>query len=214
MAMLHRDVLTLSYKFRYEIMRALDGVLGYLGLTHFSLDLVRPDGEMLFFSGTPSHGYDVCVRGFGGYDSTIAPESYQNHSFYWWDQVQHTRFGREINFIKKVRHHFECGFMLVRYWDGFYLIYSFASDHSGPDYQNSILEARDQLLQAGDHVYTLLRDIYSEYAGAFVPPLIHTFYPFIDGKPCLRISPFKKRNGLFLPEGPARPHLKLIVDND
>ena len=58
--MLHPDIHTISYKHRYQIKKIFGEILGTDGVSHFSLDLVRPDGEMIFFSSTPAHGFEIC----------------------------------------------------------------------------------------------------------------------------------------------------------
>ena len=207
--MLHGDILTISYKHRYEIQRIFKEIIGLYGISHFSLDLVRPDGEMIFFSSTPSHGYEVCSRGYGPYDGAISPNYYCNFEFYWWRNAVHKAYDEEINYIREIIHGFKHGFMLVRKWDNFYLIYSFATRSNHPAFSSIIVNNLNELLAKGDNIYTAMRDTYGEYAGTYVPPTIDKFYPFQGGKPVARYS-----SAIVLPSKNPAPHLKLVVDNN
>jgi len=218
---LHPDILTISYRHRAVIRRAFSDAIGFQNIIHFSLDLVRPDGQMIFFSSTPSHGYEVCSKGYGAFDSTISPEYYQNREFYWWSDVRHKRFSREIEYIKRVRHGFRSGFMMVRHWDDFHFVYSFAFNKAAPDFIEQAEDNRDQYFALGDHVYNLMRPVYFNYTDDYVPPKVNHFYPYQGGKPHhhLSQSPVSERT-LLLPRGvhvPRSEHeaqsLKLIVDN-
>jgi len=186
--MLHPEVLTISYKHRYEISKRFKEVLGLFQIKHFSLDLVRPDGQMIFLSGTPSHGYEVCSKGFGAYDPTISPENYKTKEFYWWHELQGVRYVNEIEYIRQIRHGFKYGFMMVRHWDDFYLIYSFAAGKVSKDFVSRIENSINELFEAGDYVYNSMRDIYAGYTGGYVPPLIDKFYPYVGGPPIPRYS--------------------------
>ena len=192
--MLHPDVLTISYRYSYEISKKFKEILGLLQIKHFSLDLVRPDGQMIFLSGTPSHGYEVCSQGYGAYDPTIAPENYKTREFYWWHEVKGTRYVNEIEYIRQIRHGFKYGFMLVRKWDDFYLVYSFAAGRVSKNFIQRVENSLNELLEAGDYVYNSMRDIYADYTGNYVPPLIDTFYPYVGGAPIPRYSNVSKRS--------------------
>lgn len=198
--MLHPEVLTISYKHRYEINRRFKEILGFLSIDHFSLDLVRPDGMMIFLSGTPSHGYEVCSKGYGAHDPTISADYYQNNEFYWWHDVKYGIYEKEIQYIREVKHGFRYGFMLVRQWDDFYLIYSFATVQRSRRFIEYVENAIDVLFEMGDHVYNSMRELYSEYTDDFVPPLIDKFYPYEGGKPKPRYSNYHQlKSGIYLP---------------
>ncbi|MFN3234784.1 MAG: hypothetical protein ACE365_05180 [Gammaproteobacteria bacterium] len=217
--MLHQEAGNISFRHQFEIRNALKDALGYLGIIHISMDLVRPDGEMIILSGTPSHAYEICSRGYDRYDSTISPEYYQNHSFYWWYNVEHKGCGREINYIRRVKLGFFYGFMLVRRWDDFYLVYSFAAGRKEANFIEKAYDSLNDLLRIGDEIYMNLRGLYAQYTDEFVPPLIDQFYPFVPGKPIPRYSNYyQSREGLMMPrahEGGKVFHgLQLVVDND
>lgn len=214
--MLHPKVLTISYERSYEIKQRFKEVLGLFQIKHFSLDLVRPDGQMLFFSGTPSHGYEVCSKGFGAYDPTIAPENYKNKEFYWWHELEGVRYVNEIEYIRQIRHGFKYGFMLVRRWDDFYLVYSFAAGKVSKNFIERIENSINELFEAGDYVYNSMRDIYAEYTGVYVPPLIDKFYPYVGGPPVARYSNVTSTpSGIFVSKKNSTPYspLRLMVDN-
>ncbi len=216
---LHQRVLTISYEHRYQIRRLFKEVLGLYDIDHFSLDLVSPAGEMIFFSGTPSHGYEICSKGLGEFDGAISPEYYQQYEFYWWKDVVHKRFGEQINYIRDVKHQFRHGFMLVRHWNDFYLIYSFATKSNKANFQSTIINNVNHLLSVGDYLYNSMRDVYAEYSGAFTPPKITQFYPFQGGKPVARYDDEHAVITSQVVQHPLRPvvrapQLKLIVNHN
>lgn len=215
--MLHPEVLTISYKHRYELNKRFRDIIGFLDIGHFSLDLARPDGQMIFLSGTPSHGYEVCSKGFGAYDPTISSSQYKNHEFYWWHDVAYGRFEKEIQYIREVRHGFRYGFMLVRQWDDFYLIYSFATSSRSNKFIARVEASVNTLFEMGDSVYNSIRELYSDYTESYTPPLIDHFYPYVGGRPVARYSHYRQeRSGVFLPPLGSKnthPRLELIVNN-
>lgn len=216
--MLHPDILTISYRHRYEIKKSFKDILSYFNIDHFSLDLISPNGEMLFFSGTPSHGYELCARGYSAYDATVAPENYKNREFYWWDEVSQQKYSSEINYYRKVRYGFNRGFMMVRHWDGFYFIYSFAARDKSDQFMDRVTSEINELFEAGDQVYNAMRNVYYEYTGDLEPPVIDKFYPFKGGEPLQHHSHYKENEcGILIPEDnfiiKKASHLKLVVDN-
>ena len=76
--MFHNDVVNISFAHHHQIKTVFSDILGIDGIEHFSLDLVNPAGEMLFFSGTPQHAFEICKRGLGKYDGIISPNYYKN----------------------------------------------------------------------------------------------------------------------------------------
>ena len=218
--MLHQDVLQISYKHRYEIKKVFKEILGLYNIDHFALDLVRPDGEMIFLSATPSHGYEICKRGWGKFDGIIAPEYYENYEFYWWKDARHKDYAKEINYIRHVKHQFTHGFMLVRKLDDFYFVYSFATKNSDPYFPSLIVNKLNELFGVGDYIYNEMRETYAEYTGIWTPPLIEEFYPFQGGKPAPRYSKYYKKTeaGVLLPSDDVQSRepkagLRLIIDN-
>lgn len=181
--MLHQDVLEISYRHYYEIRRVFKEIYGLDGIEHFSLDLVRPDNEMVFLSSTPSHAYEICKRGYGQYDGIISPEYYQNFEFYWWKNAAHKAYSNKIEAIREGVLGLKHGFMLVRNWNGFYLIYSFATKKSDMHFQTTVINKINTFLKVGDWAYEELRGLYSNYTGQYEPPKIERFYSFEGGRP-------------------------------
>lgn len=185
---LHKDILNISFRHKYQISKIFKNILGLCNIDHFSLDLVNPEGEMIFFSGTPSHGYEICKRGYGQYDGIISPENYENYEFYWWENTYHKKFANKIIEIREGMLGLRNGFMLVRKWNNFYLIYSFATKSRDLQFQSMIVNNINKLLEMGDFCYMEMREAYSDYSGNYDPPIIKQFYPFEGGKPPSRYT--------------------------
>lgn len=179
----HKEVLNISFRHKYQIKKVFKNILGLYNIDHFSLDLVMPSGEMVFFSGTPSHCYEICRRGYGQYDGIISPDNYENYEFYWWENTYHEKFSDKITQIREGVLGLKNGFMMVRKWNDFYFIYSFATKHRDLKFQSMIVNNINKLLEIGDFCYTEIRQIYAEYTGDLEPPGIEKFYPFEGGRP-------------------------------
>lgn len=192
--MLHKEVLNISFLHRHKIKTVFSEILGIEGIEHFSLDLVNPSGEMLFLSGTPQHAFEICNKGLSQYDGIISPEYYQNNEFYWWNDAAHKAYAKRIRQIREYYLGLINGFMLVRKWNDFYLIYSFAAKKNTIDFQTKIINKLNLLLQMGDHCYSKVKDIYEIYCGEYDPPIIDKFYSFQGGKPKARFSEHYNQN--------------------
>lgn len=200
--MLHSDVLNISFFHRHIIKTVFGDFLGMEGIDHFSLDLVNPAGEMLFFSGTPQHAYEICKRGLDKYDGIISPEYYKNFEFYWWNDAAHKAYAEKISNIREYSLGLRNGFMLVRKWNDFHLIYSFATKRADAAFQSHVINSINLFLKMGDHAYSLMRDTYSLYTKGYEPPIIEKFYAFQGGKPPARytknyLKPTAENNCIF-----------------
>lgn len=185
---LHHDVLYISFYHRRLIKLVFGDILGIDSVEHFSLDLVNPDGEMLFFSGTPQHAYEICRRGLGKYDGIISPEYYENFEFYWWNDAAHKQYANKIQSIREGLLGLKHGFMLVRKWNNFHLIYSFATKQSDNHFQSLVMNKINSFLEMGDYTYSRMRETYSCYSRNHEPPAIEKFYTFEGGKPPARYT--------------------------
>lgn len=174
-----------SFKFSHEIERCFKDILGLNSIDHFSLDLVNQQGEMTFFSSTPAHAYEICSRGLAPYDGIISPQQYEKNESYWWESAHHKAYSKQIKDIRqhvlKLRH----GFMLVRKWDNFHIIYSFATKSRNIDFDNYVVNNINAFLEMGDFAYNGLRDLYAEYLDTETPK-IKQFFAFHGGKPIPR----------------------------
>lgn len=185
---LHQDILNVSFRHRYQIRSTFKEILGLCGIQHFSLDLVTPDNTMIFFSSTPTHGYEICKRGYGQYDGIISPEYYEQFEFYWWENASHKAFSDKITAIREGVLGLKHGFMLVRKWNNFHLIYSFATRSKDPHFQSMVVNNVNELLKMGDFAYMEMRQAYADYCVQYDPPIIERFYRFEGGPPPARYT--------------------------
>lgn len=193
---LHKDLLNILYSSYYQTKKTTDEIRGLFGIDHFSLDIADPNGMMLFFSNTPAHGFEICKRGYAQYDGIISPRHYKSHEFYWWKNAAHKKYSDKIEEIRQGVLGLRDGFMLVRRWNGFYIIYSFATRTKSDDFKFSVVNNLNEYLAIGDYVYDNLRAEYSRYCTDFDPPTIEKFYPFEGGEPPARhTKDYKKPSG-------------------
>jgi len=172
-----------------EINRCFKDILGLNGIDHFSLDLVNPAGEMTFFSSTPAHAYEICHRGLAPYDGIISPQHYENNEFYWWESAHHKAFSKKIQDIRQNVLKLKNGFMLVRQWDNYYIIYSFATKAKTTkvELNSFIVNNLNKYLEMGDYAFNNLRHLYAEYLDKETPK-INQFFGFKGGKPVPRYT--------------------------
>lgn len=216
--MLHKDALKISYQHRYKIKTVFKEVLGIYDIHHFSLDLIDPSGKMVFLSANPSHGYEICARGYVPFYGPILPDYYQTYEFYWWRDVRHKAYAEQIEHIHS-KHGFRHGFMMVRHWNDFYLVYSYATRSDDLHFTSLVVNKLNELFGLGDHIYNEMRQVYSEYTEEARPPYIDRFYPFQGGVPMARYSDdyVRSESGILLKEQapiqqPAA-RLRLIVNH-
>lgn len=186
--MLHQEAREISFRHQRDIQHAFREVLAIDGIAHFSLDLVNPNGEMIFLSSTPSHANEICKRGYSKYDGIISDSYYRNYEFYWWKDACHRAFADRIQLIREDVLGLYHGFMLVRQWNDFYLMYSFAAGQHDETFIGYVINHINTFLRLGDQAYNNLCDLYSLYTVPFKPPRIDCFYPFQGGKPVPRYT--------------------------
>ena len=80
------------------------------------------------------------------------------------------------------------GFMLVRKWNDFHFMYSFATKSPNTFFEDVVLKNLNEFLKLGDQAYMRLRNLYANYCGRFEPPIIEQFYPYIGGMPPARYT--------------------------
>ena len=173
----------ISYIHKYKINHIFNDFMGLYDIHHFSLDLVDPSGNMIFFSKTPSHAYEICKRGYGDYDGIISPKYYTKNEFYWWEDAHHEKYSRKIQNIREGIFKLKNGFMLVRNINGFYLLYSFATKSNSPKFKTNVVNNLNELYKIGDWAYSQLKDEYQLYVKHYIVPSIDKFNPFVGGKP-------------------------------
>ncbi|NNM59569.1 MAG: hypothetical protein HKM04_07105 [Legionellales bacterium] len=186
--MLHDSALKSSFDNSFKIRSVFKEILGLDGIEHFSLDLVDPQGRMLFFSSTPSHAYVIFQRGLGDYDGIISSQYYENFEFYWWSDAHHKSFAQQIQDIREGVLSLKHGFMLVRKWNNFHLIYSFAAKKQNTRFQSLVVNDINKYLKMGDYAYMEMLETYSIYTGSPPPPKIEKFYFFDDCAPPSRYT--------------------------
>ena len=171
---LHKDILLISPLNYTKIRKAYEQVLGLNAIDHLSINIVNPDGEMVFLSSTPATGQNVCGTDLWRHDFSIHPETYENKKFYWWDECYAQGMKKILKFEKETKNNLSCGFICTRKVEGFHLMYSFATREVDPGIRDNIKEYQSEFIHMGDHCYGLVRDIYERYSGGYHPPILNS----------------------------------------
>ncbi|ODN40941.1 hypothetical protein [Piscirickettsia litoralis] len=169
--MLHEEAHHISYKYAYILRKVLNQILGLYSIDHMSINIQNPENEMIFFSSTPAHAYEICKAGFGSYDGIITPQNFINKSHYWWDDVNHLKFSDEINAIRKRKMKMHDGFVIHHEEDGHHILISCAS-RSKKNCSDIFTSNVNEIYQLGIDCYNELIDIYKIYSINHPPPRI------------------------------------------
>lgn len=194
---LHPKAYEISFRHRQEIARKFRDVLGIWGIHHISIDIISPGEELIYFSTTPSMGYNLIHNQLWQHDGSISPTYYKERPYYYWHQTYDKNFYQQIKQVKEADYGFAFGFTLVRLVEGFYILYSFATRNKDQETKDFFERNTAHLLKMGDYCYKLIREIYKCYLKN-EPPIIR--------------APFRPRI-IEKSTNYERPYLKLIVNN-
>ena len=168
------DVVYISFRHRKEISRIFNDVLGLHDIDHISIDIIDTDNTLVYFSTTPSMGYNLITGNLWPYDGSISPTYFGSYPFYYWDQTYHQKYFHHIKKIKETDYGFAFGFTLVRKIAGFHILYSFATRNNDPEKKLLFLSNTSDLLKIGDFCYKSIRDIYACYCDPKSPPIMNS----------------------------------------
>lgn len=171
---LHKDILLISPLNYTRIRKAYKQVLGLNGIDHLSINMVNPEGEIVFLSSTPATGQNVCGTDLWRYDFSIHPEMYENKKFYWWDACYATGMKKVLKFEKETKNKLNCGFICTRKVEDFHLMYSFATREPDLEIRENIEKYQNVFVDMGDYCYGLVRDLYERYSGGYHPPVLNS----------------------------------------
>ena len=169
---LHKEILFISLIHYKEIRKIYSEVLRLNAIDHLSINLVNPDGEIVFLSSTPYTGINVCGGKLWLYDISIHPETYENKEFYWWEDCYCKEMKQELQLEKEIKNNLNIGFIISRKVQDFYIMYSFATREKDPDIKEIIKQYKRNFVDMGDYCYSGIKQIYQLYAGPYEVPCI------------------------------------------
>lgn len=172
---LHKDILSISLSHYKEIRKAYSEVLMLNAVDHLSINIVNPEGEIVFLSSTPYTGINVCRSGLWLYDTSIHPAIYENKEFCWWEDCYCQEMKDILHLEKEIKNNLNIGFIFSRKINDFYLLYSFATKEKDLDIKNMITQYQKTFLDMGDHCYSQIQSIYQRYAGQHEVPSLKNF---------------------------------------
>ena len=164
------NCLYLSFANLNKIKHAYHDALSIGIVDHLSINLVNPEGEILFFSSTPETGYNVCSGDLWKYDYSIHPSMYRRHRWFSWDDCYDDRKKHELTFHKEVQNSLKFGFVVSKPVEDFHLLYSFASKK--PINHANVRDYIDLFEKAGDTCYKNIYPLCKRYSGIWTPPLL------------------------------------------
>jgi len=171
---LHKDILLISLNNYNIIKKTYSAVLGLNAIDHLSINIVNPNGEMVFLSSTPYTGINICSSDLLTYDSSIHPKTYENRKFYWWEDCYASQMKFELKLEKEIKNNLSLGFILTKKVENFYILYSFATKEKDPEIKKIIEQYQGELVNMGDYCYSEIRSLYERYSGGYNPPYLNS----------------------------------------
>jgi hypothetical protein len=184
-AKLHDDILDILFAHKSEIYKKLCDIKGLYFIDHIAITISNPENEIVVFSLTPSVEYNVIIKDLWKHDIAFRPDEFITGDFAWWDSKSNI-YTSEVRKIKEENHHFSVGFNLYKKVEKFKFIYSFASRKEDENIRSYYENLMSELFHLGDYGYKLIRDIYLNYCGDYIPPQI-TKDILVSEKPYLRL---------------------------
>lgn len=169
----HKDILSISLMNYKQIKKTYLAVLGLKGIDHLSVNIVNPEGEMVFLSSTPYTGINVCGCSLWKYDVSIHPNTYENKNFYWWEDCYCEEMKMTLKLEKETKNNLGLGFVIAKKIDKFYIMYSFATKEQDPYMKEIIKQYKKTFIDMGDYCYSEIKSLYQRYAGKYEAPPIH-----------------------------------------
>jgi len=160
---LHKDALLMSFKHHWHIKKAYKEIIGLNDVSHFSINIVNPDGTMSVISYNPSIVYKIFQDGTYLYNGTISPTYYEKLDFYTWDQCYDKRFYSQVKLSLQIKNGIDVGVNLIHRAYGFNILFSFASKTRNSDLFINVVENNKEFIKMGFHCLELIKEIYSQY---------------------------------------------------
>lgn len=168
---LHKEALNASYENRYFLKRTFSDVLGIHGINHCSINILSPNDEIMFFSSTPGHAFEICSRNLHHNDPIINPCNFKNKKRYsWYDaNSENTLKELELAEIRERVFNFHGGFVLVRNLSGFIIMYSYAFSENSNELEERSYENENVFYAIGDWVCDKIKNLYQQYNNIDTP---------------------------------------------
>ena len=172
---LHADVMKMSFENCFFIKKAYKEIIGLRNVSHFSINIVDPDDKMSIISLNPHIAFNICADGSYLYNGSISPTYYKTRDIYSWDECYDTRFSEKLKNNMERKNGIHKGVVVIRRFGKFIILYSFATKFAKSDFTLDIQENLSDFYDMGDHCYSLIQNIYEQYAGNFEPPKVGDF---------------------------------------
>jgi len=176
-ATLHSDVINILFGHRRFVKNIFLQIKGHYEIAHFGINIINPLNELVTFSSTPHIEYNLIKQGLWKYDPSFSSKILNKNTLFWWNDVSahipSPLFREQIKQIKLLNNHFNTGLTLCREVDGFFLLYSYATNSIKNDLQEYYTSQIFNLIDIGDYFCKSILDIYSEYSGNCSLPQLH-----------------------------------------
>jgi len=153
---------------------------GIAGLNHITIHLILPNNESICLTSSHKVVDDYVQNKYGQFDHSLIDRYSDNLPFYSWKICPLNKEAEKLNAIKKDSYGLQSGTNFVRKIGEFKIIYSVATFVKDPVMEFVILSKANQILEAGDFLYSSFHNIYEEHAKIDLPK-IEVFKPFTGG---------------------------------
>jgi hypothetical protein len=123
----HENLLTISLYHRQTILEKYSDILGLNNIDHISVNVIDPNGKLVFLSSTPATGINVCSNKLYLNDFSIHPSMYLKKEFYWWEACYAPQMKTILKREKEEKNQLSHGFIVTEHKNGFTFLYSFAT---------------------------------------------------------------------------------------
>lgn len=165
----HEDVLLMSFHNFKKISASYREIIGLRNITHFSINIVDPEGKMSIISFNPQISFNIIQNGTYLYNGSISPSFYNAKELYSWDECYDPRYKQMMINTMELKNNIKKGVVITRRSDKFTFLYSFATKFDGNDFYSDIYNNTDDFYKMGSHCYSLIKQIYQDYSPLPVP---------------------------------------------
>ncbi len=174
---LHPHIVDILFEHRRYVKSIFLHIKGYYEIDYFGINIINPENELVSFSSMPHIEYNLIQQKLWSYDRCFSSKDLNKNTLFWWDEINvDNPFIDQIKKIRLVNTHFKVGMTLSREMDGFYFLYSYATNSSKKELKEYYWSQLFDLIDIGDYFCNSVLNLYSEYCGNYFLPRLHQLH--------------------------------------